>query len=110
LVIILIDRPAIAKNCGIDVPSPIANEEASLDAQKSIIEAARATIAIGQANQTFAGQDNKRYASRNVQQAASHIATARDGIALDNLYVVGINSKEQYRGYRCREPHDRKAT
>lgn len=66
----------------------IVNEQASLD------EAARATIGIDQANQRFAGQDNKRYASQNVQQAASDIATARASIALDNLNVVGTISKE----------------
>jgi hypothetical protein len=72
----------------------IANEQASLDAQKSIIEAARATIGIDQANQRFAEQDNKRYASRKVQQAASDIATPRASIALDNLNLVGTISKE----------------
>jgi hypothetical protein len=72
----------------------IASKQASLGAQRSIIEAARATIGIGQENQTFAEQDNKRYASQNVQQAASRIPTARASIALDNLNVVGTISKE----------------
>src|SRR5271166_5551268 len=39
----------------------IANQRAALDAQQSVIEAARATIAADQANQTFAGQEDKRY-------------------------------------------------
>jgi membrane fusion protein, multidrug efflux system len=78
--------------------SVIAGKEAAIEAQQSIIEAARATIAVDEANQTFAGQDDKRYATlaasgygsvQNAQQAASRAAaarasTARDAAALAN--------------------------
>ncbi|SDR02902.1 membrane fusion protein, multidrug efflux system [Rhizobiales bacterium GAS113] len=70
----------------------IANKQASLDAQQSIIEAARATISLDQANQLFADQDNRRYSDlassgfgslQNAQQAASRIAAARAAVARD---------------------------
>ena len=74
----------------------IANKQASLDSQQSVIDAARATIDVDQANETFAEQDNERYAHlattgygsvQNAQQAASRIASgprrrgARQGVA-----------------------------
>jgi membrane fusion protein, multidrug efflux system len=81
----------------------IASKHASLDAHQSIIEAARATIGIDQASQTFTEQDDKRYAAlaatgygsvQNAQQAASRIAAARASVARDTVNVVGIISKE----------------
>ena len=40
----------------------IANKQAALDAQQSAIDAAQATVDLDQANETFAEQDDKRYA------------------------------------------------
>jgi membrane fusion protein (multidrug efflux system) len=63
-----------------------------LVAQQSIIDAARATIGVDEANLTFAGQDDKRYSQlaasgygslQNAQQAASRIAAARASVARD---------------------------
>jgi membrane fusion protein (multidrug efflux system) len=76
----------------------IASKEAAIDAQQSAIESAKATVQLDQANQTFAEQENKRYADlatsgygsvQNAQQAASRIAGShasvqRDGAALDS--------------------------
>jgi len=75
----------------------VATRQAALDAQQSIINAARATVTVDQANQTFAQQDDKRYSSlaangvgtvQNAQQAASrssasHAAVVRDSAALE---------------------------
>ena len=75
----------------------IATKEASLDAQQSVVESSRAAVAVDEANLTFAGQEDKRYASlassgfgsvQNAQQAASrlaatHASVARDQAALD---------------------------
>ncbi len=69
-----------------------ATKQALLTAQQSAIDAARATIAVDQANQTFAEQEDKRYSQlattgygsvQNAQQAASRIATARATTARD---------------------------
>ncbi|ARM15591.1 MULTISPECIES: HlyD family secretion protein [Rhizobium] len=72
-------------------------KQASLDIQQSTIAAARATVEVDKANETFAEQNNKRYANlatngyapvQTAQQAASAIAAAqatitRDTAALD---------------------------
>ena len=72
-------------------------KQASLDIQQSTIAAARATVDVDKANETFAEQNNKRYANlatsgyapvQTAQQAASAIAAAqatiiRDSAALD---------------------------
>jgi membrane fusion protein (multidrug efflux system) len=69
-----------------------ATKQALLTAQQSAIDAARATIAVDQANQTFAEQEDRRYSQlaatgygsvQNAQQAASRIATARATTARD---------------------------
>src|SRR5262249_60700600 len=61
-------------------------------AQQSVIEAARATIGVDQANLTFAQQDDKRYSQlattgygsvQNAEQAASRLAAARASVARD---------------------------
>ena len=66
--------------------SSIASKQAALDLQQSIIAAARATVDVDKANQTFAEQEDSRYARlaqsgygsvQNAQQAASHVAAAR---------------------------------
>jgi membrane fusion protein, multidrug efflux system len=72
--------------------SSIASKQAALDAQQSIIAAARATLNVDEANQTFAEQEDSRYAKlaatgygsvQNAQQAASRIAAARASLARD---------------------------
>ena len=75
----------------------VSNKEAALDAQQSVIEAARAALGVDQANQTFAEQDDKRYAHlattgygsvQNAQQAASRIAAAKASVARDQASLV----------------------
>ena len=75
----------------------VSTKQAALDAQQSIIEAARAAISVDQANQTFAEQDDKRYAHlaitgygsvQNAQQAASRIAAAKASVARDQASLV----------------------
>ena len=70
----------------------IATKEASLEAQQSVVEGARAAIGVDEANLTFSGQDDKRYASlaasgygsvQNAQQAASRFAAANAAVARD---------------------------
>jgi membrane fusion protein (multidrug efflux system) len=69
-----------------------ATKQALLIAQQSVIDGAQATIAVDQANLTFAEQEDKRYSQlattgygslQNAQQAASRIATARAASARD---------------------------
>ncbi len=80
----------------------IANKQASLVAQQSIIEGAQATITVDQASETFAEQDNKRYASlaatgsgsvQNAQQAVSRIAAARAAVARDKAALVNATKQ-----------------
>ncbi|WP_046868393.1 HlyD family secretion protein [Microvirga massiliensis] len=68
----------------------IANKRAAIAAQQSAIAAARATVEVDQANETFAEQEDKRYAAlaskgfgslQNAQLAASRIAAARATVA-----------------------------
>ncbi len=75
----------------------VSTKRAALDAQQSIIDAARAAISVDEANQTFAEQDDKRYAHlattgygsvQNAQQAASRIAAAKAGVARDQASLV----------------------
>src|SRR4051794_11993535 len=72
----------------------IANKQAALAAQQSQIEAAKAAIEVDKANQTFAAQEDERYAQlasrgygsvQNAQQAASRVAAAR---ALQQIETV----------------------
>jgi membrane fusion protein (multidrug efflux system) len=73
-------------------------EQASLDIQQSTIDAARATLDVDKANETFAEQNNKRYASlasngyaavQTAQQAASQIAAAQASIVRDTAALDG---------------------
>ena len=73
-------------------------EQASLDIQQSTIAAARATLDVDKANETFAEQNNKRYASlasngyaavQTAQQAASQIAAAQASIVRDTATLEG---------------------
>ena len=75
----------------------VSNKQAALEAQESVIEAARAALGVDQANQTFAEQDDKRYAHlattgygsvQNAQQAASRIAAAKASVARDQASLV----------------------
>jgi membrane fusion protein (multidrug efflux system) len=70
----------------------IASKTAALGEQQAAIAAARAAVEVDQANLTFAGQENKRYASlaatgygsvQNAQLAASRIAASRATMARD---------------------------
>jgi membrane fusion protein (multidrug efflux system) len=70
----------------------VATKQALLDSQKSVIDAARATLGVDHANLTFAEQEDKRYASlaatgygsvQNAQQAASRIAASHAAVARD---------------------------
>lgn len=74
----------------------IANKQAALIAQQSDIDAAKATIVLDQANETFAEQEDKRYAQlaksgygtvQNAQAAASRVAAARATIARDTAVL-----------------------
>jgi membrane fusion protein, multidrug efflux system len=75
----------------------IASKQAALETQQSIIDAARSTVALDVANQTYAEQDDKRYATlastgagsvQNAQQAASRIAVARAAVARDTASLT----------------------
>ena len=75
----------------------VASKAAALDAQQSVIEAARATIEVDQANQTFAQQNDKRYSAlatigygsvQNAQQAAARTAAARAAVARDTAVLA----------------------
>jgi membrane fusion protein (multidrug efflux system) len=70
----------------------IASRQAAIDGQQSTIDAADATVQVAQANETFAEQENKRYADlastgfgsvQNAQQAASRIAASRAAVVRD---------------------------
>lgn len=75
----------------------IASKRAQLDVQQSVIEAARATLAVDTATQTFAEQENKRYTDlagagfgsvQNAQQAQSRYASAQAAIARDTANLA----------------------
>ncbi|MES5488245.1 HlyD family secretion protein [Bradyrhizobium sp. INPA03-11B] len=75
----------------------ITSKRAQLDVQQSVIEAARATLAVDTANQTFAEQENKRYTDlagtgfgsvQNAQQAQSRYASAQAAVARDNANLA----------------------
>jgi len=70
----------------------IADRRAALDAQHAVIDSARATIAVDQAQETFAEQDNRRYTTlasdgwgtvQKAQEAASRIAAAHASVTRD---------------------------
>ena len=75
----------------------VAGKQASLDIQRSIIDGARATIAVDAANQVFAQQDDQRYAHlamtgygtvQDSQHAVSRIAAARATVAHDSAALA----------------------
>src|SRR5579859_1125350 len=75
----------------------IADKQAALETQQSIIDAAKATIAVDMANQTFAEQDNARYATlaqtgagsvQNAQQASSRNAAIKATVLRDTAALA----------------------
>ena len=75
----------------------ITSKRAQLDVQHSVIEAARATLAVDTATQTFAAQENKRYTDlagtgfgsvQNAQQAQSRYASSQAAIARDTANLA----------------------
>lgn len=75
----------------------IANKQAALVAEQAEIEAAQATVTVDLANQTFAEQEDTRYAQlaqkgfgsvQNAQQAASRIAAARAAVTRDTAVLA----------------------
>jgi membrane fusion protein (multidrug efflux system) len=75
----------------------VAGKQAQLDSQQSVIDTARATVSLDQANAAFADQDDKRYSTlaatgygsqQNAQQAASRIAAARAAINRDSAALT----------------------
>jgi membrane fusion protein, multidrug efflux system len=75
----------------------IADKQAQLEVQQSVIDAAKASVAVDVANQNFADQDEKRYATlaqtgagsvQNAQQSASRNAAARATTARDTASLA----------------------
>src|SRR5262245_15153317 len=80
----------------------IANKRALRTAQRSVIEDARATIAVDQANRTVPLPDDKRYSQlastgygsiQNAQQAASRVAAARASVARDTASLESATTQ-----------------
>jgi hypothetical protein len=71
----------------------VANKRAALASQQSVIDSARATVRVDEANEQFAEQDNDRYVTtgygsiQNAQQAAARIASARAAVARDKAVL-----------------------
>ena len=75
----------------------VTSKHAQLDVQQSVIEAARATLDVDTATQTFAAQENKRYTDlagtgygsvQNAQQAQSRYASAQAAVARDTANLA----------------------
>jgi membrane fusion protein, multidrug efflux system len=75
----------------------VASKKAAIEAQGSVIDSAKATVDVDQANETFAEQENKRYADlaktgygsvQNAQQAASRIAAAHASMLRDSAALA----------------------
>jgi membrane fusion protein (multidrug efflux system) len=75
----------------------VASRKAQLDIQGSTIEAARAALAVDQANEKFAQQEDKRYSDlaatgygsvQNAQQAGSRIAAASASVRRDTASLA----------------------
>ncbi len=80
----------------------VSTKLAAITAQQSVIDAAKATIAVDQASLTFAEQDDKRYAQlasngygsvQNAQQAASRLAGGRAAVARDNASLANATKQ-----------------
>jgi membrane fusion protein (multidrug efflux system) len=77
----------------------IADRRAALDAQHTLIASAQATVAVDQAQETFAGQDNRRYATlasdgwgtvQKAQDATARIAAAHAVVARDVATLANV--------------------
>jgi len=75
----------------------VASKQAQLDVQQAMIQAAKATVDVDAANNTFAGQENKRYTDlaatgygsvQNAQAAQSRNASAEATIQRDQANVI----------------------
>ena len=80
----------------------IADRRAALEAQHTLIDSARATVAVDQAQETFAEQDNRRYATlatdgwgtvQKAQDAAARIAAARAAVTRDSATLANVTKQ-----------------
>ena len=80
----------------------IADRRAALEAQPTLIDSARATVVVDQAQETFAEQDNRRYATlatdgwgtvQKAQDAAARIAVARAAIVRDLATLANVTKQ-----------------
>lgn len=80
----------------------IANKQAALVAKQAEIDAAQATVAVDKANETFAGQEDTRYAAlakngygtvQNAQQATSRLAAARAATTRDTAALANVTKQ-----------------
>ena len=80
----------------------IADRRAALDAQHTLIDSARATVAVDQAQETFAEQDDRRYATlatdgwgtvQKAQDAAARIAAARAAVMRDAATLANVTKQ-----------------
>jgi membrane fusion protein, multidrug efflux system len=80
----------------------IADRRAALEAQHTLIDSARATVAVDQAQETFAEQDNRRYATlatdgwgtvQKAQDAAARIAAAHAVITRDAATLANVTKQ-----------------
>jgi membrane fusion protein, multidrug efflux system len=80
----------------------LAGKQAQLDAQHSVIDTARATVEVDQANATFADQDHQRYADlartgygsmQNAQAATAKIAAARAAVDRDTASLAAAQKQ-----------------
>jgi membrane fusion protein (multidrug efflux system) len=80
----------------------VAAKQASLDTQQSLIAAASATVDVDRANETFAEENDKRYANlatngaagvQIAQQAAAQIIAARATIARDSASLTAAQKQ-----------------
>ena len=80
----------------------MAGKQAQLDAQHSVIDTARATVEVDQANATFADQDHQRYADlartgygsvQNAQAATAKIAVARAAVDRDTASLAAAQKQ-----------------
>ncbi|RFB79474.1 HlyD family secretion protein [Methylovirgula sp. 4M-Z18] len=80
----------------------IASKQAALETQASVIDSAKATVAVDAANETFAEQDDKRYsglanagigAVRDAQSAVSRVAAAHASVERDQASLTSATKQ-----------------
>jgi membrane fusion protein, multidrug efflux system len=80
----------------------IADHRAALDAQHTVIDSAGATVALDRAQETFAEQDNRRYATlategwgtvQKAQDAAARIAAAHAAVTRDVATLANVTKQ-----------------